>query len=313
MKLAKTVAGIYILDDGEVVASEEFSESEIPAKLEEKHELEEEYSGAEYTVLTTGELAEIAERSENEIHRLQTNAAETFTEKRLEEAGDRDQLLVQAVRALEDLDEINNELIERLRPWYAVHFPELVDEVSGAEELAAMIEDGAHRDEIEAGDGGSSTGIEITGKDAAMLERVAAQVSDSHQVREELESYVEELGREVAPNLSAVVGPVLAARLISLAGSLDELAKMPSSTVQVLGAEKAMFRHMRGEGDAPKHGVLFMHEYVRKVPGDETGKMARILANKASIAARIDNYNGDFRGDELSQEVERQYEEIRHG
>ncbi|MFB6294691.1 MAG: NOP5/NOP56 family protein, partial [Candidatus Nanohaloarchaea archaeon] len=224
----------------------------------------------------------------------------------------RDQLLVQAVRALEDLDEVNNELAERLRPWHAQHFPELQDAVDDHDTFAALVAEHADRSEIEGyqEEAADSTGIPITGRDAAVLEQFAAHVQTSHDLRDRLEEYVDELAEEVAPNLSAVVGPVLAARLVSLAGSLEELAKMPSSTVQVLGAEKAMFRHLEGEGDAPKHGVLFMHEYVRRVPQGEQGKMARVLANKASIAARLDQYGDDYRGDDLAGEVEETFEGI---
>ncbi|MFB6265961.1 MAG: NOP5/NOP56 family protein, partial [Candidatus Nanohaloarchaea archaeon] len=223
--------------------------------------------------------------------------------------------LVQAVRALEDLDERNNELSERLRPWYSLHFPELEEEIDDNKEFAGKVSENAERSEIEGFEGlaEASTGMELEERDAEVLERFASHLEQGYGVREEVEKYVQDLAEEVAPNLSAVLGPVLAARVISLAGSLEELAKMPSSTVQVLGAEKAMFRHVRGEGDAPKHGVLFMHEYVRKVPENEQGKMARVLANKASIAARIDQYGEDYRGDKLAEEVEETFEEIQDG
>ncbi|MDY6770309.1 MAG: NOP5/NOP56 family protein, partial [Candidatus Nanohaloarchaea archaeon] len=301
MQLAKTVAGIYVLDGDEVVDSRTFSRDQLPDVLEEEQPLEEEYSDADRVVISSEQLAELAGLSVEDVRGRQRDAAMELAQQALQDAGGRDQLLVQAVRALEDLDEINNELAERLRPWHGQHFPELAEEIDSHDRFAGLVAEHADRagmedyEEIAA----DSTGIPLTGRDAAMLEEFAAHLRDSHALRESLEDYVEELAEEVVPNLAAVVGPVLAARLVSLAGSLEELAKMPSSTVQVLGAEKAMFRHMEEGGAAPKHGVLFMHEYVRKVPGDQQGKMARVLANKASIAARIDQYDGEFRGDEL--------------
>ncbi len=313
MQRAKTVAGIFVLDGDDIVDSETFSTDELPDALEEDHPLEDEYPDAERTVLSTERLAEIAGLTPDEVRERQRAAAQDLARQALQDAGGRDQLLVQAVRALEDLDEINNELAERLRPWHAQHFPELQDEVDDHATFAELVAEHADREEMDEYEeqAAESTGIPLTGRDADILENFAAHVRDSHAIRDDIEAYVKELAEEVAPNLSAVVGPVLAARLVSLAGSLEELAKMPSSTVQVLGAEKAMFRHLEGEGDAPKHGVLFMHEYVRKVPSGEQGKMARVLANKASIAARLDQYGDDVRGDELAGEVEDTFQEVK--
>ncbi|MDY6776484.1 MAG: NOP5/NOP56 family protein [Candidatus Nanohaloarchaea archaeon] len=315
MEIAKNVAGVYLLEDGEVVEHRGFSREDLPDVLEDETSLEEEHPEAEETVLKVDRVSEISGLDREEIRERQVEAARRITRRRVGEAGGRDQILVQAVRALEDLDEINNEMSERLRPWYSLHFPELSEEVGDNERFAEIVAENAERGDVE-GFGElaeESTGMEIGKQDAEMLEEFASQVRDSHGLRGELESYIEDLAEEVAPNLSTLLGGVLAARLISLAGSLEELAKKPSSTVQVLGAEKAMFRHMRGEGKAPKHGVLFMHEYVRKVPDDERGKMARVLANKASIAARLDNYGGEFKGEKLREEVKETYEEIKDG
>lgn len=152
--------------------------------------------------------------------------------------------------------------------------------------------------------------MELKPVDARMLETVASYLSGGYVLRDRLERYVEQLAGEVVPNLAALLDGVLAARLLSEAGSLEKLAKMPSSTIQVLGAEKAMFRHMRGEGEAPKHGVLFMHRYVRNAPEGERGKLARVLANKAAIAARLDRYGGEFKGEELRAAVEETFQDV---
>ncbi|MDY6765790.1 MAG: NOP5/NOP56 family protein [Candidatus Nanohaloarchaea archaeon] len=312
MQLAKTVAGIYILDGDGVVDSQEFTADELPAALVEEHPLEQEYPDADHTVLATDRLAALSGLDEDDIRHRQRTAAQDLAQQELKEEGGRDQLLVQAVRALEDLDEMNNELAERLRPWYGQHFPELDDAVDSHERFAALVAEHGDRSAVEGYDdlAAESTGIPLTPRDAAIVEQFARHLRGSQELREEIEAYVAELAEEIVPNLAAVVGNVLAARLVSLAGSLEDLAKMPSSTVQVLGAEKAMFQHLEEGGDAPKHGVLFMHEYVRNVPADEQGKMARVLANKASIAARIDQYDGDFRGDELADEVAETFHEV---
>jgi len=124
---------------------------------------------------------------------------------------------------------------------------------------------------------------------------LAARVVDLRDERDDLRTFIERRAPEVAPNLAEMAGPVLAARLISLAGGLDSLAKKPSGTVQVLGAEDALFAHLRGHAPSPKHGVIFTHEFVSGTRPADRGSAARALAGKLSIAARIDHYSGDFR------------------
>lgn len=314
MQIATTVAGVTVLDDGEVVDHAPFDRDDLPDALFRDHPLRADHPDAEPVVLPLDRLVEVSGLDRSELVRRQVDAARAYTHDRIAAAGSRDQLLVQAVRALDDLDTVDNEMAERLRPWYSIHFPELADAVDDHQEFAQLVAEEPDRDRMDAPvDADSSTGIPLTGRDAEMLERFARQVADSHALRADLESYVAELAEEVAPNLSAVCGPILAARLVSLAGSLDDLAKMPSSTIQVLGAEKAMFRHVKGEGDAPKHGILFIHPAVRKLPESSRGKMARVVANKAAIAARLDAYGGDFKGDELRAEVDATYEEEHDG
>ncbi len=314
MHIATTVAGIYVLDGDEVVDSTTFEPDDLPGALFQDHPIHDEYPDAEPVVLPLDRLVDISGRSRDDLIDRQVAAARDHTRDRIAESGSRDQLLVQAVRALDDLDTMNNEMAERLRPWYRVHFPELGDAVDDHQRFAELVADEPDRDEMDGPvDGTDSTGIPLTARDREMVQRFAAQVRDSHVLRDDLESYVGDLAEEVAPNLAAVCGGVLAARLVSLAGSIEDIAKMPSSTIQVLGAEKAMFRHVKGEGDAPKHGILFMHPTVRNLPDGKRGKMARVLANKAAIAARLDQYGTDFRGDALRAEVDETYEEVRDG
>ncbi len=117
--------------------------------------------------------------------------------------------------------------------------------------------------------------------------------------------------KETAPNLTTLIGASLGARLISLAGGLERLSRLPSSTVQLLGAEKAMFLHLRSHKRPPKHGIIFQHPSIHRAPHWQRGKIARSLASKISIAAKVDNWNGEFVGDRLLEEFERRVEEVR--
>ncbi len=198
-----------------------------------------------------------------------------------------DRRLIHAVRAIDDLDRISNELAERVAEWART-----TDLDSGArrEDVIAMADE----------EPSTTTGEAVVG--------LAGLVADARAQREALVANVERGMHGLAPNLTALAGPLLGARLIALAGGLEELAKMPSSTVQVLGAEEALFAHLRGEGPSPKHGIIYTHPDVRGTDQAQRGSAARAVAGKLTIAARIDHYAGDRRPDlerELAERIRR--------
>jgi len=115
---------------------------------------------------------------------------------------------------------------------------------------------------------------------------------------------------DVAPNIKSLVGSLLGARLIALTGGLTNLAKMPASTVQVLGAEKALFRSLKTGARPPKHGMIFQHTLIHEAKRWQRGKMARALAGKLAIAARSDAFSGKYIGDDLKAGLEKRIKEI---
>ncbi|WP_411963584.1 NOP5/NOP56 family protein [Haloferax sp. YSMS24] len=192
-----------------------------------------------------------------------------------------DKQLAHAVRAMDDAERTANELAERVVEWAGTLYEDVPRGLDGVRDIAA-------RDPTTAAE-----------------ERVvsyATRAVDMLDERDELQTFIEERAPTVAPNLSEMAGPVLTARLISLAGGLDRLAKSPSGTVQVLGAEDALFAHLKGRAPSPKHGVIFTHEYVRGTRPEDRGSAARAFAGKLTIAARIDHYSGDYR-DEIHTEL----------
>ena len=116
---------------------------------------------------------------------------------------------------------------------------------------------------------------------------------------------------EVAPNTRAIGGSLLGARLLALAGGLLNLAKLPASTIQVLGAEKALFRSLKTKARPPKHGIIFQHPLIHDAKRWQRGKIARALAGKLAIAARVDAFNGEYMGDRLKADLEKRIDEIR--
>jgi len=245
-----------------------------------------------------------------------------------EQSGARDKMIIQAIEALDDIDKVINLLVSRLREWYGLHFPELdeilpkhgqyvtfVREIGPRENVTRekLEELGFSEGKIEkilkAAE--SSMGAPLGKFDADIIVKLASEISDLYRLREQIEDYLETAVGEVAPNLKALVGAKLAARLMSLAGGLRELAMMPASTIQVLGAEKALFRHLRTGAKPPKHGVIFQYPAINRSPWWQRGKIARALAGKLAIAARVDYFSGEYIGEELKKELEQRIKEIK--
>jgi nucleolar protein 56 len=201
-----------------------------------------------------------------------------------------DQQVIHAVRAMDDTERMANELAERVAEWAGSRFEDSGTGIEFCRELA----------ERDPNDDPADERVVALAKRAVALD----------EERRSLETFVERVVRGVAPNLAALAGPTLAARLLALAGGLEPLAKTSSSTMQVLGAEEALFAHLRGAAPSPKHGVIYTHEYVRGTRPEERGSAARALAGKLTIAARIDHYAGDRRP-ELEADLTERMAQIR--
>ena len=240
----------------------------------------------------------------------------------------RDLVVAQAINMIDDIDRILNLMASRIREWYNIHFPELNRLVDEHERFIRLVKELGHRDNFTverlsklglpkdkakkiAEAAARSVGAELREGDLSRIRDVCSIALELYSMRRSLERYIDAVMEEIAPNLKAVAGALLGARLISLAGGLEKLAKMPSSTVQVLGAEKALFRALRTGGKPPKHGVIFQHYYVKGSKRWQRGKIARALAGKISMAARIDAFSGRYIGDQLKAELDRRVEEIK--
>ena len=156
-----------------------------------------------------------------------------------------------------------------------------------------------------------SIGSEFDDEDMRAVQDLADSLCRVYEDRERTEGYISEIVKDSCPNMCALIGGPLSARLISLSGGLERLASLPSSTIQMLGAEKAMFRHLKSGKRPPKHGVIYQHPDVHRSPKWQRGNIARALAGKISIAAKIDQYGGEYRGDALVEEFAKRVEDIR--
>lgn len=235
---------------------------------------------------------------------------------------ERSVIVTQAAQLLNELDKTLNVLSNKLREWYGVHFPELSRHVDGHRTYAQLINDFGDRADIEEGrlkelglgrqsasiisSAKDSMGAVVSPEDIVEMRRLAEHLLSLYEYRPELESYLASTSTEVAPNLSEVAGPVLAAKLIEKAGSLKKLAMMPSGTIQLLGAEKALFRAKKTGSKPPKHGLIFQHPYVHSKPRKLRGRSARTLASKLAIAARADVFSGNPIGAELKRQLDKE-------
>ncbi|MEM4646817.1 MAG: hypothetical protein QXQ03_00320 [Candidatus Nezhaarchaeales archaeon] len=267
--------------------------------------------------------------SEDEAVEILHKVAFNLSAKRIVEAVEkRDLLVAQAVSCIDEIEKILNILASRLREWYGVHFPELGNVIKDHEDFVRALILIGHRDNIkkkevleELGplrdkiskilETGPSLGANVLQKDVDVIRDVASIVLKLYEVNERLRRYVDEVMGEVAPNLKELIGPVLGARLIALAGGLERLAKLPASTIQLLGAEKALFRALRTGSKPPKHGVIFQYPEIHRSPKWQRGKIARALAGKIAIAARVDFFTGEYIADELKEDLKNRIKEIK--
>ncbi|KIX99972.1 uncharacterized protein Z520_04610 [Fonsecaea multimorphosa CBS 102226] len=215
-----------------------------------------------------------------------------------------DVMIVQAIGLLDDLDKELNTYAMRVKEWYGWHFPEMAkilnDNLAYAkvvlkmgmrtnwencdlaeilpEEIEAAVKAAADR----------SMGTEITDEDLENIQSLAEQVVQFTEYRTQLASYLSARMTAIAPNLTTLVGDLVGARLIAHAGSLMNLSKSPASTIQILGAEKALFRALKTKHDTPKYGLIYHASLIGQATGRNKGKMARVLAAKAALGLRVD-------------------------
>ncbi|XP_026729053.1 nucleolar protein 56 [Trichoplusia ni] len=238
-----------------------------------------------------------------------------------------DNMIIQSIALLDQLDKDINTFSMRIREWYSYHFPELINivpenplytrcaeyikdrktlseesvepltEILGDSEKAQAIIDASKM----------SMGMDISPVDLINIQMFAGRVVGLSNYRKQIAEYLHTKMQSVAPNLTTLVGDQVGARLISKAGSLTSLAKYPASTLQILGAEKALFRALKTRSNTPKYGLLYHSTFIGRAGLKNKGRISRYLANKCSIASRIDCFSeiqSSVFGEKLRQQVE---------
>lgn len=240
-----------------------------------------------------------------EMRSMQIGLAHSLSRYKLKFSPDKvDTMIVQAIGLLDDLDKELNTYAMRLKEWYGWHFPELgkiiPDNMLYAKAVKMMgvrtkckdldfSELLAEEVEVEMKAAAEiSMGTEVSEEDIENVLMLCTQVIELSEYRTQLWEYLKNRMQAIAPNLSVMVGELVGARLIAHAGSLMNLAKQPASTVQILGAEKALFRALKAKHDTPKYGLIYHASLVGQAQPKHKGKISRVLAAKCALSIRVD-------------------------
>lgn len=270
----------------------------------------------------------VKDLNEVDLDKARLGLGHAFSRNRMQlDPNRQDKPIINTIALLDNLDKNINTFAMRVREWYAWHFPELakivtdniayakvsrlirvrdtwdktriaeLSDVCGSEEVAEEVSKAMKM----------SMGQDIVEMDMKNIDHFASEVIKLAEMRKSLHDYLKTKMDLVAPNLSALIGEIIGARLISHAGSLTNLAKYPASTVQILGAEKALFRALKTKGNTPKYGLIFHSTFIGRAQAKNKGRISRYLANKCSIASRIDCFSDEATtvfGEKLKDQVE---------
>lgn len=337
--ISTCIAGVFAFDESKKLLSYKFFEKkpeaiaagmtafekgksfpemeEVLRRLKEKGIMETENSNSEKNIVVEhlkNSFRRLAlelkfARTEQELNGLISAVALEQTKQKITKLERRDKIIVHTISAISDLEKIINLMSERLKEWYGLHYPEMRIE---HEKLAEAVAKFGRREKFE--DYKTSMGLMLGNEDVGALQNYAKQLKQMYELKKNLEKYLDDLAKAEIPNTSELLGTILAAKLLNAAGSLEKLAKMPSSTIQLIGSEKAMFRFLKAKGKKalpPKYGLIFLSPYVSNAPQDLKGKAARLLASKLTIAVRSDFYTKENRGAALKKDLEEKLKEMK--
>ncbi|MFL6476752.1 MAG: NOP5/NOP56 family protein [Nitrososphaera sp.] len=272
--------------------------------------------------------ADFADNEQDAMQALREFAI-NLSSSRVKEASEKlDLHIIQSINALDELDKIINTVGARMREWYGLHFPELDNLVSSLVVYSQIVSKAGLRDniivevlqsiglpekkiEVILDAAKRSKGGDMTPENLAIVKRLADEVVAQSDLRRVLADHIEVAMETVAPNVKELLTAAVGARLISKAGSLARLATLPASTIQILGAEKALFRALKTGARPPKHGLLFQHPLIHSAPKWQRGKIARAVASKVAIAARIDYYRHNGKDNTVYGKLKIRIDEIR--
>lgn len=232
-----------------------------------------------------------------------------ITKKALKLSVTEDQLIIQAIANINEIDKITNTLNKRLREWYSLYCPELSENLTNNEKFTEIITLKTKQEllqELNLSEE-QSMGAALSQYHLQEMIYLAEQIQGLYQLRKKHEQYLEKVMKEYCPNLLELAGTTIGARLIELGKGLKNLALLPASTIQLLGAEKALFRHIKTGSKSPKFGVIINHPIIQHAARENKGKASRSLADKLSLCLRLDYFKGEFKAPEYKKGLEEKF------
>jgi nucleolar protein 56 len=237
----------------------------------------------------------VGNTSFEEIRRRSIESAK----QKVKESVSRDQMVINAINNVEELDKSINVLSARLREWFALKNPELERHLTDNEEFVKVV--------LVSADEPTIMGAKLEEDDDHAIKAMAVAAQGLIETKYFLLLYLEKVMGQVCRNVLVLAGPTIGAKLLREAKSLKRLASLQSSTIQLLGAEKALFRHIKTGSRPPKYGYIVNHPVVTAAKKEDRGKAARALADKLSIAARLDYFKGEFLAESLLRDLEKRF------
>lgn len=249
-----------------------------------------------------------------EFYSFISQIAIEISKMKIKESIKKDKIVANVSNCIEEIEKTINIFVERLRSWYSIHFPELEKKIEDNEKFVKLVEKYVKRENFKEFEdlAKESMGIDLEEKDYLAIKEFSSLILQLYKQKENMEKYLEKLVKEIAPNLAEIATPKIAAKLIEKAGSIEKLSKLPTSSIQLMGAEKALFRFLKSKkkGKPPKHGIIFLHPLIQKSPKNVRGKIARVLASKISLAAKIDFFSKEDKRKELKTDLDNRIREI---
>ena len=215
------------------------------------------------------------------------------TKQLIKDSTKKDNMITQAVNNIDDIERIKNNLTKRLREWYSFYLPELDKIITNNDKYVKLVLTQTKEQLIDGFKIKQTMGADFSKNDLEPIKKLAKKIQEMQELQDSHKEYLEKTMMDLCPNLTTVAGSLIGARLMTHAGSIKKLAEMPASTIQLLGAEKALFRHLKTKARCPRHGLIINHPLLANAKQKDHGKIARHLASSMALAARVDFFQGD--------------------
>jgi len=228
-----------------------------------------------------------------------------LTKKGIQSGVSEDVLIIQTISNIQEVDRMGSMLAKRLREWYGWYLPEL--RIENQEKFVSLVVEKGKKELMKELGVEESMGGEFSSLDVEEMKLLGKEILKLLELKKKHTIYLEKVMKKYCPNLLELAGATIGAKLLELGKGLKHLALLPASTVQLLGAEKALFRHIKTGSLSPKYGVIVNHPIVQNAKKENRGKAARQLADKLSLCARLDYFKGEFKAKEYKKMLEKKF------